>query len=132
MELAGPQGADFYLYPGEHHTAEDIEAAKEEIRTEHDVVGLYVIVFKGEYPLPRYPETWTPEQREKGFRDIVASRSMAQVENCICVDLFTASYVVQVIDGINPKNKEKFLSMDALTMIETTWKVFKKVTIEPA
>lgn len=43
MYVTGPQGARFELYTHDGHTREQIEAAKNQIRREQDVVKFYVI-----------------------------------------------------------------------------------------
>jgi hypothetical protein len=42
-ELAGPGGMVFYLFKEEHHTKEDIDKAKDYLRRNRDVVGIYII-----------------------------------------------------------------------------------------
>lgn len=123
FELAGPNGADYFIYPAAHHSKEDIEATKSYIGNSFDCMRLSTRLFKGEYPIPRIPEEWTSEQREAGFRKIVDECTMGRVENCPVVDLFTASAVVQVIDNLSPENKVKMLDMCALLMIRITWDV---------
>lgn len=122
-ELAGPHGADYFIFPADHHTKEDVENTKNWLRNNHDVVSLIVGHPIGDYPIPREHETWTPEQREAGFRKIVAERQFGIVENCIGVDLTTAHVVVQVMDALSPENKAKFLQFDALRMTEIAWKL---------
>jgi len=129
-ELAGPEGADFTLFPSKEHTPEDFTKACEELRTDHDVVNIFTGAYIGEYPIPKEPPVWTPEQRESGFRNIVARRAFAQVENIPLCDLFTASTVVQIMDALSPANKEKFLSMNALAMVDITWKLVEKMKHE--
>jgi hypothetical protein len=123
FELAGPQGADYFLFPAKHHSEEDVQKSKDYLRTNQDVVSLLIGHVEGEYPIDRYPPEWTPEQREAGFRKIVDERSYGQVENCPFVDLYTASTVVQIIDALSPERKAKFLSVNAYAMIDLTWKV---------
>lgn len=122
-ELAGPQGADYFIFPAPHHTEQDINDTKEWIHTSFDCCSLVVGNPLGEYPLPATPPTWTPEQREAGFRKIVLTKSFTMVEDCIIVDLFTASTVVQVLDALSPQNKAKMLNFPASKMIDVTWKV---------
>ncbi len=41
--LDGPQGMRFELLKQAHHTEEDVKKAKQWLRSNHDVVGIYVI-----------------------------------------------------------------------------------------
>lgn len=125
-ELAGPHGADYILFPADHHTKEDIQETKDWMRNSFDVIHLSVGHAIGEYPLPKEIPTWTPEQREEGFRKIVETKGYAMVENCILIDLFTARAVVQVLDALSPENKAKMLTFDAVTMVDLTWKLLAK------
>jgi len=127
-ELAGPEGMGFVLFPATHHTPEDIQATKDWLVTSRDVV--YILMGKpvGEYPLPKSPPIWTPEQREAAFRGIVAQRSHALVEDCVFVDLFTASYMVQVLDSLSPGNRARMLSFPASRMIDLMWRLLERVT----
>lgn len=42
-ELAGPQGASFYLMREPRHTDEQIAAAKRWLRSERDVVSIHIL-----------------------------------------------------------------------------------------
>jgi hypothetical protein len=125
-ELVSMAGAAYYLFPGVHHTMEDIENGKQLIYNSFDALYIRVLRYDGEYPIPREPEEWTPEQREGGFRKIVREGQFGRVENCTAVDLFTANSMVQVLDNLSPENKTKMLSMNALAMITLMWKLLEK------
>ena len=124
-ELAGPGGADYYIYPGKHHTKEDIEETREWIGDSFDCLRLYVGEGIGKYPLPREPVIWPPEEKEAAFRDILEN-GYAPVDDCILVDAFTASAVVQILDAISPKNKKDLLDCRATKIIEITWHLVGK------
>lgn len=125
-ELAGDFGANYYLFPSKEHTEEELEETKNWLRNSHDVIDIRVGIADGEYPLPYIVSLWTPEQREEGFRKIVNECAFGNVEDCIGVDLFTANYVVQVMDNLNEENKKKFLSYPASHMIAITWRLIKR------
>jgi hypothetical protein len=125
-ELSGPNGMDYMLFPAPWHTEEDIEAAKEELYFQHDVTGISIEKYEGEYPLSQIPPVWTPERKEAAFRKIVAEKSMGSVENCPCVDMQSANAVCVVLDGLqNPENREKFLNYPASLMISLAWSLVK-------
>jgi hypothetical protein len=44
LELAGPEGARFWLFKEKHHTKEDIKIAKGYLKYNHDVVGTIKII----------------------------------------------------------------------------------------
>jgi hypothetical protein len=122
-ELANQYGMDYILFPATHHTEEDVNKTIDWLRDTQDVVTISVGKPIGEYPLPRKVPTWTPEQREAGFRKIVTERAFGPVENCLTVDMFTASAVVTVLDGLSSENKARFLSRRASEMIDIAWKI---------
>jgi hypothetical protein len=43
-ELAGQEGARFWLFKEKHHTAEDIEIARRYLKAQRDVVGFIEII----------------------------------------------------------------------------------------
>lgn len=125
-ELSGPNGADFYLFPSQRHKKKDIEEAKEDLRTQHDVTGIFIGKCIGKYPIPWEPPVWTPEQREEGFRKIVRGRSFDQVENIPMCDLTTAGMVCSVMDALSPENKAKYLTFNALAMVNIGWELLDR------
>lgn len=48
------------------------------------------------------------------------------MDGALILDIFTASYLVQVADRLNEQNKAKFLSMDLGRMVDVMWKVVGK------
>lgn len=123
-ELAGSMGADFYLFPATWHTKEDIEEAKEYLRTQHDVVSLYIGHIDGEYPIPQYPPDPPPDELEAAFREVLATHTAKPVGNCAFVDVQSANAVCLVLDNLkNPKNRAKFLTMPASKMVEIAWRL---------
>lgn len=129
-ELAGPRGADFFIFPAEWHSEEEIKATKEWLRYSSDVIGLYRGHPKGEYPIPHYPRVWSAEEKEAGFRKIVKEKQCAPIDDCVLVDLFTASSVVQILDVLKPETKAKLLNYRGTMIIELVWKYFDKVRRE--
>ena len=125
-ELAGREGMDFILFPASHHSPEDVRDTKDWIRGNRDAVHIYIGRPIGEYPLQRFHPVWTAERKEAGFREIVSSKSYMAIDNCVLVDLFTATHMVQVLDALNPVNKAKMLSYSAALMIEIMWKMLDR------
>jgi hypothetical protein len=62
--------------------------------------------------------------KEDALRTIVAEHTAGEVDG-VTVDAFSASAIVQVLDAINPQNKEKFLDMPIETMAHIAFKMMK-------
>lgn len=63
------------------------------------------------------------------LREILANKQAQKIRidgRKIHVDLFTASMVVQVHDGLNEENRAKFIGLPFLQMVDLGWKLVKK------
>lgn len=58
------------------------------------------------------------------LREIVKNHQYQKIDGVI-VDVVTASAVLNVYDNINETNKEKFLKLSLIKMVDVTWKVTK-------
>ena len=65
----------------------------------------------------------TPD-REALLRRIVDEKQAARVEGLL-VDLFTASAIVSILDGLNPTNRERYLSLPIENMANIAFKMMK-------
>lgn len=68
----------------------------------------------------------TPDERIAAFRELVKDGSYAKIDG-YAVDLFSANYVVQVYDALNPDNQQKYAAMDAKRMVVVAFQLTKKV-----
>lgn len=82
-------------------------------------------------PMPDTPEAFlTRMRRVVEERSAVTLRWSGTVStggkpiNSI-VDMYTASMLVTVAEGLNSANREKFLSMELFSMVMLGWKVMK-------
>jgi hypothetical protein len=57
---------------------------------------------------PDEPVEPSGNPKEDAIRQVVAQSTAAEVDG-VPLDLFSASAIVQVLDGLNPKNKEIYL-----------------------
>ena len=57
----------------------------------------------------------TAEEKIQFFKDIVDNKSFKEHDEMI-VDLFTASYVVEIYEALNNENKQKLLSLSIRDM----------------
>jgi len=64
-------------------------------------------------------------EKEAAFRKIVDEKQAGKVDGSM-VDLFSASAVVAVLDALNEKNKEHFLSLPPVNMAKIAFKMMKK------
>ena len=65
----------------------------------------------------------TPD-REALLRRIVDEKQADHVEGQL-VDLFTASAIVSILDGLNPTNRERYLSIPIENMAKIAFKMMK-------
>jgi len=72
-------------------------------------------------PEPQAPES-TGNPKEDAIREIVASESMGRVEG-VKLDLYSASAIVKVLDGVSPENKEKYLQLSVDKMAQLAFKM---------
>lgn len=128
-ELAGPNGMDFILFPATWHTREDIEKTKNWLRDTRDVVRIIVGLPTGRYPLSkksmRDHTPWSPEDKEKAFRQIDTTKLATTVDNVLLMDIVSARAVVAVMDALSPENKEKYLKYPAHKMVELAFELCK-------
>ena len=59
------------------------------------------------------------------LKKIVDTSSMRKVDGRT-IDLTTASMLVQIADKLNAENREKFLNLPIVKMIDVGWKLVKK------
>lgn len=65
-----------------------------------------------------------PEAREAALRKIVQDKQYAKLDGQV-VDMFTASMLVKVIDGLNEKNRAKFIGLPVDKMAHIGWQLVK-------
>lgn len=70
-------------------------------------------------------EAWTPAGKIAGLRKIVEHKQHAVVCGSQ-VDLFTASAIVAVYDGLNPENQAKLAAMSIRGMASIAFALIKK------
>jgi hypothetical protein len=70
-------------------------------------------------------EAAQPITREAALRSIVDEQTAARVDGRM-VDLFTASAILSVLDGLNPANRERYLSMPIERMADIAIKIISK------
>jgi hypothetical protein len=78
------------------------------------------------FSLPE-PEAVEPSGDPKvdALRQIVADKQWGKVQG-MNVDLQTASLLLQIIDGLNPQNKENFLERPIEQMADIAYKILGK------
>lgn len=64
----------------------------------------------------------TPDERIAAFHSIVTRASFAKIDGSD-VDLFSASYVVQIYDALSAENKLRFASFPAHRMVSMAFKL---------
>lgn len=64
-------------------------------------------------------------ERIAAFRSIVAEKQYAMIDGFM-VDLYSASAVVSVYDGLNETNREKFAALKAPIMADITFRLLNK------
>ena len=67
----------------------------------------------------------TLQKKEAALRQIVAQHQNAKIQG-VTVDAQTANILVQVMDALNPTNKQKFLNMPIKRMADFAWSMVKK------
>lgn len=72
-------------------------------------------------------ETTAASKKIKKLQKIVKEHQATKVEG-VEIDVQTANFMLQIWEGLNPKNQKKFESMDIKEMIDTTYKLMKKLT----
>ncbi len=65
-----------------------------------------------------------PADRIAAIRRVVAEKQYAKIDG-VMMDLFSASYITQVYDALNPENKIKFASFPAARMAGIAFKLAK-------
>jgi len=63
-------------------------------------------------------------ERIAAFRNVVENKSYAKIDGCM-IDLFSANYVVQVYDALNPINREKFMTLVAPKAVKVAFQLVK-------
>lgn len=122
-ELAGPDGLDILLLPAEGTTPESIEACREKLHAEHDVVAFNA----REVPADWYAETTFVPGPERGWLDAV--KWIVQHQCCrrvdaetgqlvpegkrggMLLDLFSAGAMLQVYEALSEANRVRLVAM---------------------
>lgn len=109
-EITSINGASFVLFPEKHHSKEDIQQAKAQIRHERDVVSMTLAseddrdyLFKGDYflvPACRPLRWYQIEQNEKLIRS--ERRKGTTPED------FVIRYVLPFVDRVEAENRAKY------------------------
>ena len=83
--------------------------------------------------MERTREKGTPEvmpengiERINAIRRIVEKGQYAKIDNCM-IDLFSASYILQIYDNVSEKNQIKYREMQAPKMGEIAFKLINKM-----
>jgi len=101
--------------PEEEEEEKKVDEAHEGGEGVHDIFNL---------PEPEAVEP-SGDPKVDTLRQIVADKQYAEVDG-VKVDMQTASLLLQIIDGLNPQNKENFLGRPIEQMADIAWKILGK------
>lgn len=73
----------------------------------------------------RKTKTLSYDERIAAIREILENQTYARIEGAY-VDLYTASAIASVYDGLNPENQRKFAENPVGKMANIAWKMLKK------
>lgn len=101
--------------PEEEEEEKKVDEAHEGGEGVHDIFNL---------PEPEAVEP-SGDPKVDALRQIVADKQYAEVDG-VKVDMQTASLLLQIIDGLNPQNKENFLERPIEQMADIAYKILGK------
>lgn len=121
-EVGNINGSYYILYPADGTPNEEIEKAAQEIRSDHDVVGMEAVMVPPEMVADdeRDRPSKSAEEKIAKIRDILEN-GFNKVDG-VAVDAFSASAIIAVYDALNDKNKAKYASYPIPFMADLAFK----------
>lgn len=109
-ELAGPHGAAFLLFPDPHHTKQDIQKAKQELKDNQDVVAISVADDDDRDYIYKSKIFRDPRTKDLKWFEIQQDEKLIRTERRkgTTPEDFVTTHVLPFIEQVRKANFEKF------------------------